>query len=271
MYAVPESVGCAYQLLPGEVFQINGIDASFSEPKRDNYEVDNFRNMGYTNKIDNHMNGFRKNGFCIPEEERATTQWNGLTRNFTSQNKVLQQNFFDRAKTTIRQTRQSRRNGNLKNVGREVGAHSFQQQFTNVKPTHKQNTILSDYKGIAAANSHAIQTDREQYNCATHRGVKEDSLSGYTPGAQGSLYANGTNDTFISIKNQLGNQETINPLVPSVPIQTIRNKGSSGITTSFSNADRVSEYNQHLDLGIAVSQLGSNPFALTPFFTSRGI
>lgn len=272
MYAVPESIGCAYQLTPGEKFECQGIDASFREPKRDNYEVDNFRNVGYTNKLDNHMNEYRKKTFCIPEEERATTQWNGLDRNrFSQTEKVLQQNFFDKAKTTIRQTRQTRRNGNLKNVGREVGAHSYQQQFTNVKPTHKQNTILYDYKGIVGTNTNEVQTDRCQYLGATHRGLKEDTLIGYTPGAQKSLYANGTNDTYISIKNQLGNQESIHPLMPSVPIQTIRNKGSTGIQTSMTNADRVSEYNQFLDLTIALPQMSTNPFALSPYSTRPGI
>lgn len=272
MFASPESLGCAYQLSAGEKFECAGIDATFKESRRDNFEGDNFRNASFTNRLDNHMNNYRQNRYFIPEEERQTTQWNGIDRNRFAKNEiVVQKPFYDKAKMTHRQTRQSRRNGNLANPEREMGAHSFQQQFTTARPTHKESAKLIDYKGIAASNEHGMSKDRNQYQNATYRGLKEDSLIGFTPGPGKNYYSNGANDTFVTIKNQLGNEERIHPLMPGVPIQTIRDKSSTGIQTAITRGDQISEYNELLDLTIALPQLSTNPFALTPFSTKPGV
>lgn len=272
MYASPESIGCAYQLTAGETFECRGIDGTFNEPKRANFENDSFRNLSYFNKIDNQMNTYRQQRYQIPEEERETTQWNGIDRNrFASNELVLQKPFYDKAKMTHRQTRQSRRNGNLSNPEREMGAHSFQQQFTNVRPTHKESAKLIDYKGIASSLDHGLHQDRNQYLNATYNGLKEDTLNSYIPGPSKNYYSNGANDTFLTIKNQLSNEENIHPLMPSVPFQTIRDKSSDGLFTSICRGDMISEYNELLDLSIALPQLSSNPFALTPFSTKPGI
>lgn len=272
MYASPECVGSPFELNAGEKFECKGIDATFQHPRRNNFEQDSFRNFGRTGYIDQQANEFRKSRYFIPIEEREDTQFSGINRNmFANHATANVKHFEDRTKTTLRQTRQSRRNGNLSQVNRERGAYSYQQKYTHAKPTHKETAKLINYVGIAATMDHGATRDRQAECNATHRGAKEDALIGYTPGPGKTIFAQGTCDTNVTIKNQLGNEETVNPLIPSYPMSAIPTKLGKGMATAMTPGDRIDEFNSQLDLGIALPQLSGNPFALTPFSTIPGI
>ena len=272
LFANPNSLGAAFELTPGEKFECPGIDAAFDHPHRLSFEHDSFRNLNRTGYIDQQANQFRKERYFLPIEEREDTQWNGLDQNrFAPYATASVKRFYDKAQTTHRQTRQSRRNGNLSQVDREMGAHSFQQQFTHARPTHKETVKVRDYVGIAATNEHGTTRSREAECNATHRGLKEGTLIGYTPGPHKTHVPNGSCDTNITIKNQLSNEENIHPLQPTVPFQRIQTKYNCGTPTAMTSGDRIDEFNRLLDLTIALPQLSDNPFALTPFSTAPGV
>lgn len=265
MYANPSATTFG-AMNAGTPFACNnqGVNAVFQVPRRQNFEHDSFRNVNYTNQF---VNDFSKSGYCLNIEEREDTQWNVIDRNVApKEHSAPQKRLYDRARVTARQTRQSRRNGNLSSVDSTIGSYHANHQYFHARPTHKETTMLRTYKGTARGPD--TQQNREQYCNSTSKLQKESNLIGYTPGPRKTVQPQGTCDYNITIKNQLSNEERIHPLQPTVPIQSIRDKNSCGLPTSSTPADKIDPYNEQLTLDIGATNLRGNPFSLTPFYTS---
>lgn len=246
-----------------------GVNSVFIEPKRQNFINDSFRNVSYQDRVGGfYLNEFVKS-FQIPIEERQDTQFSGLDRNYNyNQAPAQTQRFTDQAKITHRQTKNSRRNGNLSNSQREKGAYNFQHGFVHAKPTHKETVQMKDYEGIAGPAIENVQMSRDNYNCATSKDLKEKSLTSYFPNAQKQINPYSTKNINIQIKNQLSNEEHNHPLFGYSPFQTISDSSNYGLATGITPADRRPEQNTQLDLSVAVTALKGNPFSLRPFHTN---
>lgn len=245
-----------------------GVNSTFIEPKRQNYQGDSFRNISYQDRIGGqYLNEF-VNSFQIPMEEREDTQFTSIDRNLGyNEAPAITQRFTDQAKVTHRQTRNSRRNGNLSQPDREKGAYSFQHGFVYARPTHKETVQTVNYQGISGPATEQVQSSRDQYNRATSQGLKEASLTSYFPNAHKQINPQSTKNVNIQIRNQLSNEEYDHPLFGGTPYQTIQDTSNCGMATSITKGQRIPEENTQLDLSVGVTQLRNNPFSLRPFHT----
>lgn len=241
---------------PKEI-SFGNLDANFEVPKRNNFDADSFRNLKYTNHF---VNDFSKCSYQLPTQDREDTKFTTHDRNLTG---VINRRFtkrpYDKPRATHRQTRQSRRNGNLTAVNHEKGAY----QSVNVyaKPTIKETTLLKDYKGIAQKpNGKGDAMDRFNYKNAYLRGLKEATLSGYTPGREKSNMTVGSCDVNIQIKNQLSSDARNKGLYKEKAWVVPPTKDAYTLTKGVNKPDIT---NKRFDPYV-LNSLNKNPFANKP-------
>jgi hypothetical protein len=234
------------------------LDARFEEPHRDNFEADSMRNVSYTNKF---VNDFSKNGYLIPVEERETTNYRGYEHNADGTNSryVPTERVYDKPKTTHRQTRQSRRNGNLTAKNSQRGGYLSSNFYA--RPTHKETTHVRN-RGGPVKEHVGNQTSREQYMNSYIRGLKESTITAHTPGRGNSKLSSGACDTNISIRSQLSNQETIRPMRQTRVYEKIPEAATS--VTISKGLNKLPVEGKTLFDPVTLNQLNRNPFALKP-------
>ena len=267
MYACPNE---SFNLIdPNFDCDRQGVDSIFTEPKRQNFEHDSFRNAGYFNRLDGQYLNESIKSYQLPFQEREDAQFNGIDRNQRYNEAPAQtQRYTDQAKVTHRQTRNSRRNGNLTQVDRERGGYNFQHGFVYARPTHKETVQTRDYKGISGPATISTAMSRDKYEAATSQGLKEASLTGYFPGAGKMVNPQSTKNINIQIRNQLSNEENNHPLMRYSLYEEISDTSNYGIATSITKGQLIPEENTQLDLSVGVTQLKGNPFSLRPFHTN---
>jgi hypothetical protein len=116
-------------------------------PKRQNYENDYTRNV-IGNKT---VNDYGISGITTYETERATTGVETHALNVNMQNRGVKTKLFDDAKTTIKETTLYGDNsGNIKTTFSDGMMGAYDKGITNMnaKTTHKETTLLNNYKGI---------------------------------------------------------------------------------------------------------------------------
>ena len=226
----------------------------FQESSRDTYETDWTRNVG---KIVPGVNDYGKCGFKAYEQERETTNIRDRSLNL-KKDLTMTMRPFDRFKVTHRQTRQSRRNGNLGSKHIQRGGYHVAK--FRADPTHRESAVLHDYKGPARRNT-MEPMDQIQYREGTYiQGLREATIAPYTPGPAKNYYSNGAADTFVSIRKQLGNQETDRSVAMKTRLyENTTNSGNHGMVTTIKN--NVPVYNTYYDPSI-IRQLDNNPFVI---------
>ena len=234
------------------------LEADFEVPKKVNFTVDNFRNLSYTDKF---VNDFSKCGYLIPVEERESTQFSTQDRNLTSvTDKRFTKRPFDKPRATHRQTRQSRRNGNLSSNERYTGAYKSTNFYS--RPTHKETTLLRDYLGTAQKPSGTSDPmRRDNYWNAYIRGLKSATDTGYVPGRERSNLTVGAESINMRITNQLSNQERVRPLKQTKAWVRAPTKDSIYLSKGV---NRPSPDGKNLADPYIMNQLNSNVFANPP-------
>lgn len=125
------------------------LDASiFQDPKRKNYENDYLRNVGNITAAKD----YGKDAMNAYETERTTTGVKSHLLNATRQEFGIKTRLLDAPKETIKQTTLSFDNsGNIKTVYGRGKGDAYNNGITDIsfKPTHKETTIVNNYKGNA--------------------------------------------------------------------------------------------------------------------------
>lgn len=243
--------------IEGSVFDKKSkeVDSIFSEPHRVQFEADSFRHAGVTEG--SFINDFGKPGYRPPEQERETTQ--NITHQLNVQKYVpaQQKHYEDKAKGTGRQIAQSKRRGNIQTVDHNIGGYKVSKYW--MKPTHKQNVKVVDYKG-AAGKHVSEQYNRNQYANADIHDRKEVLLESRTNGPEKAFNWVGPEDINMKITTQASEIPTqrkfIHTFTPSVIPST------SGVLLS-TPLNKLPECDQRLDPNI-MDQLADNPFSLQP-------
>lgn len=253
----------ALPLAPEGVPPLGDLDAGFEEPRRTNYDNDWKRNVGFGGHF---VNDFSKSSYKLPTEERETTQFSTHDRNMAPVfNKAFSKRSLDKPKATHRQTKQSRRNGNLSEVGRQRGAYTSTNYHA--KTTNKESTQLNNYHGVAE-NLVKNPTSRRSYINAYIRGNKENTITSFTPGPERSNITAGSESKNIQIKKQLSNEESRKPLRQHKLYSAVPEKNSHMFTKEI---NKLTVDNNNTNFGIIHSQLNNNPFAIKPLFGSNNI
>ena len=266
MYANPVDIGLIDTGGKGfnESNREKSVDSVFQNPHKMVMETQGPRNWQYTN---HHTNlGFTKSTFCIPAEERETTQYTGLFRNQGQRNPANVQHLTDKPKVTHRQTRQNSRDGNNGNVtlaqGLVPGGYTVAQDNTFIKTTHRET--CSDKKKFYTGGlkqTTGTQQSRQSYENAESNLSRVASLRAYTPNPARQVYSNGGAQTHATTNNKLGNDENVHPLIPYPAYTQILTADKYGQRTSLTRGDILPEANQYLFFDLAINQLASNPFS----------
>lgn len=231
------------------------LESNFQESSKIEYDNEYNRNIG---TIVPKVNDYNKCSYRAYEQERETTNIRDRTINLQTRNKALTLRPYDKFKTTHRQTRQSKRNGNIGAKYLERGGYHTRK--IDLRKTHRESAKLRDYKGNAGKTV-SDQMDRTQYTDGLYiQGLKDSTLTSYTPGAGYQHYGNGKGAYNISITQQLSNQETDRSVMNKTHLYTkTMNKDNFGIVTNEGNT--LQEYDTRLDPG-NISQLNNNPFVV---------
>jgi hypothetical protein len=124
-----------------------GEDALVQNPKRQNFESDYLRNVGGTTSA----NDYGRAGITSYETERATTGIETHLSNVGRQLQGVKTMFQDKPKNTLKETTLSFDNsGNVKTKFDKGIINTFEEGISafDAKTTHKQTTIINNYKGI---------------------------------------------------------------------------------------------------------------------------
>lgn len=138
-----------------ETQRIRSIDNSdelaasiFQDPKRKNYENDYLRNVGNITAAKD----YGKDAMNAYETERTTTGVKAHLLNASRQEFGIKTRLQDAPRETIKQTTLSSDNsGNIKTVYGKGKGDAYNNGITDIsfKPTHKETTIVNNYKGNA--------------------------------------------------------------------------------------------------------------------------
>lgn len=274
----------------------NDKDAFFQPPKKNNFENDYLRNIsGIKSTTD-----YGKNAITSYETERASTSEKTHLLSATRLEAGTRTRYADKAKTTTKETTLDFDNtGNVKSSFNKGIKTAFDMGISDVsaKTTHKESTLLSNYKGIAdkntglgyvvnkydapttskeiissdsdykgAPNLNFQTTQRNNYNNAVIRDTKETIVSGARPpGPQnfqisaGKLAHGGIKTSpNMMIKERNDDREKMNVHQQ----QVIPSKELIGYKTKVKFDEDEPKLNDRLDANIIHEQLNKNPYSL---------
>jgi hypothetical protein len=274
----------------------NDKDAYFQPPKRNNFDNDYLRNVsGTKSTID-----YGKSAITSYETERASTSEKTHLLNASKTELGTKTRFEDAPKTTIKETTLSFDNsGNVKTSFNKGIKTAFDMGISNVsaKTTHKESTLINNYKGVADKNSglgyivnkydarttgkeiissnsdyqgapnlNFQNMQRSNYDNADIRGTKETIISGSrAPGPQNFQIAAGklahgevNTSQNLLLKECNDNRDKMNVHQQ----QVIPSKELIGYKTKVKLDEDKLKIVDRFDPSIVNSQLNQNPYSI---------